>query len=86
MTETAEEPVVTKRARVVEEVVVHKDVTEHTETVRGTERHTDVDVQREPEDAAATRGPRPPRNLRPITMTSGSTVRQCLRGGCVCGL
>ena len=55
MTETAEEPVVTKRARVVEEVVVQKDVTEHTETVRGTERHTDVDVQREPETATATR-------------------------------
>ena len=49
MTETAEEPVVSKRARVVEEVVVQKEVTEHTETVRGTERHTDVDVQREPE-------------------------------------
>ena len=55
ITETAEEPVVTKRARVVEEVVVHKDVTEHTETVRGTERHTDVDVQREPETATETR-------------------------------
>ena len=55
MTEKAEEPVVTKRARVVEEVVVHKDVTEHTETVRGTERRTDVDVQREPETATATR-------------------------------
>src|SRR4030095_14610983 len=55
MTETAEEPVVTKRARVVEEVVVHKDVTEHTETVRGTERRTDVDVQREPETATAPR-------------------------------
>ena len=55
MTEKAEEPVVTKRARVVEEVVVHKDVTEHTETVRGTERHTDVDVQREPGTATAPR-------------------------------
>jgi uncharacterized protein (TIGR02271 family) len=55
MTEKAEEPVVTKRARVVEEVVVQKDVTERTETVRGTERHTDVDVQREPETATATR-------------------------------
>ena len=29
LTEAAEEPVVNKRARVVEEVVVHKDVTEH---------------------------------------------------------
>jgi len=55
MTETAEEPVVTKRARVVEEVVVHKNVTEHTETVHGAERHTDVDVQREPETAPQTR-------------------------------
>jgi len=55
LTEKAEEPVVSKRARVVEEVVVQKDVTEHTETVRGTERHTDVDVQREPETATATR-------------------------------
>jgi hypothetical protein len=54
MTEKAEEPVVTKQARVVEEVVVHKDVTEHTETVRGTERHTEVDVQREPETATQT--------------------------------
>ena len=55
MTETAEEPVVSKRARVVEEVVVHKEATEHTETVRGTERHTEVDVQREPETATETR-------------------------------
>jgi stress response protein YsnF len=55
ITETAEEPVVSKRARVVEEVVVQKEVTERTETVRGTERHTDVDVQRGPETATATR-------------------------------
>jgi uncharacterized protein (TIGR02271 family) len=55
MTETAEEPVVSKRARVVEEVVVHKEVDEHTETVRGTERHTDVDVQQAPEAATTTR-------------------------------
>src|SRR5262249_10902362 len=51
--ETVEEPVVNKRARVVEEVVVHKDVTAHTETVRGTARHTDVDVKREPETTTA---------------------------------
>ena len=69
MTETAEEPVVTKRARVVEEVVVHKEVTEHTETVRGTERHTDVDVQREPETATATRRVTTPRTSRPMTPT-----------------
>jgi uncharacterized protein (TIGR02271 family) len=45
VTETAEEPVVRKRARVVEEVTVHKDVEEHTETVRDTVRRTDVDVE-----------------------------------------
>jgi hypothetical protein len=36
---------------VVEEVVVQKEATERTETVRGTERHTEVEVQRESEDA-----------------------------------
>jgi len=51
VTETVEEPVVNKQARVVEEVVVHKEVDEHTETVRGTARHTEVEVQRTPEDA-----------------------------------
>src|SRR5918911_922804 len=55
VTEKAEEPVVSKQARVVEEVVAHKEVTEHTETVHGAERHTDVDVQREPETATQTR-------------------------------
>ncbi len=43
--ERAEQPVVSKEARVVEEVVVGKDVTEHTETVRDTVRRTDVDVE-----------------------------------------
>lgn len=42
----AEEPVVQKTARVVEEVVVHKDVGARTETIRDTVRRTDVDVQR----------------------------------------
>lgn len=48
-TETAEEPVVNKRSRVVEEVVVRKDVSERTETVRGTERRTEVDIDRHPD-------------------------------------
>jgi stress response protein YsnF len=46
-TETAEEPVVGRRARVVEEVTVHQDVEEHTETVRDTIRRTHVDVDQE---------------------------------------
>jgi uncharacterized protein (TIGR02271 family) len=45
VTETAEEAVVDKRARVTEEVVVSKDVDTRTETIRDTVRHTDVDVQ-----------------------------------------
>jgi len=42
--ETAEVPVVAKEARVVEEVVIGKEATERTETVRDTVRRTDVDV------------------------------------------
>jgi uncharacterized protein (TIGR02271 family) len=43
--EMAEEPVVSKQARVAEEVVIRKDVDERTETVSDTVRRTDVDVQ-----------------------------------------
>jgi uncharacterized protein (TIGR02271 family) len=45
VTETDEEPVVRRQARVVEEVVVSKDVEEHTETVRDTVRRTEVEVE-----------------------------------------
>jgi uncharacterized protein (TIGR02271 family) len=44
LTEYAEEAVVQKEARVVEEVVVGREVTEHTEVVRDTVRRTDVEV------------------------------------------
>jgi uncharacterized protein (TIGR02271 family) len=47
---TSEEPVVTKRARVIEEIVIRKDIDSRTETVRETVRRTDVDV--EPFDAS----------------------------------
>jgi uncharacterized protein (TIGR02271 family) len=46
-TETAEEAVVSRRARVVEEVTVQRDVAEHTETVHDTVRRTHVDVDHE---------------------------------------
>ena len=42
---TGEEAVVGKTARVVEEVRVGKQATEHTETVRDTVRHTEVEVE-----------------------------------------
>jgi uncharacterized protein (TIGR02271 family) len=45
VTETDEEAVIAKQARVVEEVVVRKDVQEHTETVRDTVRRTEVEVE-----------------------------------------
>ena len=45
LTERAEVPVVGKQARVVEEVEIGKNVTEHDETVRDTVRSTDVDVE-----------------------------------------
>jgi uncharacterized protein (TIGR02271 family) len=45
VTETREEPVVRKTSRVVEEVVVDKDTTQRTETVRDKVRRTDVRVE-----------------------------------------
>ncbi len=45
VTEMGEEAVVSKQARVVEEVVVGKEVTEHQETLRDTVRRTDVEVE-----------------------------------------
>jgi uncharacterized protein (TIGR02271 family) len=48
LTETAEEAVVAKQARVVEEVVVGKDATERTETVTDKVRRTEVEVEQIP--------------------------------------
>jgi uncharacterized protein (TIGR02271 family) len=45
MRETAEEPVVEKTARVVEEVVVGKQVTERQQEISDTVRHTEVQVE-----------------------------------------
>lgn len=49
-----EEAVVGKEARVVEEVALHKDVGERTETVRDTTRRTEVKVDDERANAPAT--------------------------------
>jgi uncharacterized protein (TIGR02271 family) len=43
--EVAEEPVVAKEARVVEEIVVGQEVSERTETISDTVRRTDVEVE-----------------------------------------
>jgi stress response protein YsnF len=47
MTETAEEAVVSKTARVKEEVLISKDATERTETVRDTVRREDVEITKD---------------------------------------
>jgi uncharacterized protein (TIGR02271 family) len=46
-TETAEEAVVSKEARVHEEVVIRKNAEERTETVRDTVRRTEVEIENE---------------------------------------
>ena len=48
--ETVEEPVVSKQARVVEEVRLNKEVSEHDATIRDTVRKTEVDVDRSDSD------------------------------------
>lgn len=45
--ETTQEPVVSKSARVVEEVTVGKKATDRTETIRDTLRRSEVDVQKD---------------------------------------
>ncbi len=53
VTETAEEAVVSKTARVKEEVVVRKEAADRTETVRDTLRREDVEITKEPGTATA---------------------------------
>jgi hypothetical protein len=45
MTETREEPVISKRPRATEEITMRKEAGEHTESVNESVRSTDVDVQ-----------------------------------------
>jgi len=46
--ERDEQAIVEKQARIVEEVVINKDVTERTETIQDTVRRTDVDIEEIP--------------------------------------
>ena len=45
LTETAEEAVVSKKSRIVEEIVVGKESSERTETVHDTVRHTEIETE-----------------------------------------
>ena len=48
MTETAEEAVIAKTASIKEELTIRKDVSERTEEINDTVRHTEVEVERTP--------------------------------------
>jgi uncharacterized protein (TIGR02271 family) len=63
-TETAEEPVVSKRARVKEEVVVGKEARERTETIRDNVRATEVRVDNLDDTNATPVGTAPDLNAR----------------------
>jgi hypothetical protein len=63
--ERHEEPVVEKRSRATEEVVVRKEVTERPETVRGTVRETKVDVEKEPATTGTGSTASPPNQTNP---------------------
>jgi stress response protein YsnF len=65
VTERHEEPVVEKRARPVEEVVVRKEANERVETVRDTVRETKVDVDKEPAEGPIDRSGSQPPNRNP---------------------
>ena len=62
MTETGEEAVVSKTARVKEEIVLRKETADRTETVRDTVRREDVEIVKVPgEDVTSTATPVTPR-------------------------
>jgi stress response protein YsnF len=63
--ERHEEPVIEKRGREAEEVVVRKEANERVETVRDTLRETKVDVDKEPADRTADVGGTIPPNRNP---------------------
>ena len=55
MTETHEEPVISKTARVTEEVSLHKQATDRVETVKDTVRRDEVEVEQVPGTAVPPR-------------------------------
>jgi uncharacterized protein (TIGR02271 family) len=59
MTEVNEEPVVSKTARVTEEVRLHKEATDRVETIRDTVRRDEVEIEQEAGGGRATIPPRP---------------------------
>lgn len=71
---TGEEAVVGKEARVVEEVGLHKEATNRTETVRDTVRKTEVEIEGKPSTASSARD-----TANPVG-TAATTARTTGRG------
>jgi uncharacterized protein (TIGR02271 family) len=77
--ETAEEPVVEKRSRVVEEVRVGKESTQREKTVRDTVRSTDVRIEHEDAEMNASSYDGPERRLSASESYSGPERRMTLK-------
>jgi uncharacterized protein (TIGR02271 family) len=77
LAETVEEPVVEKQARVVEEVVIGKDVREREDTVRDTVRRTDVEVDRGDAAGFAAFEPEFKQHCTKTFGRSGTTYEDC---------
>jgi uncharacterized protein (TIGR02271 family) len=65
VTETDEEAVIGKTARVKEEVVVHKEATDRVETVHDTVRRQDVEIERDASTSRTSGAPPIPTTARP---------------------
>lgn len=72
MTETVEEAVVGKTARVVEEIALRKEATERTETIRDTVRKEEVEIEQIPGTASSTTSDTMP--MRDASATTGATT------------
>jgi len=69
---TGEEAIIGKEARVVEEVGLHKEATNRTETVRDTVRKTEVEVEGEPSAAGRIRDAARPAGATPTAGAASS--------------
>ena len=76
MTETSEEAVVSKTARVVEEIGIRKEIGERTEHVTGTTRRTEVEIEDErTKSLGATRSTTTDATLTEPTLTDAARVK-----------
>lgn len=82
---TREEAVVSKEARVVEEIGLHKDATDRTETVKDTVRSTKVDIEDTTKPSGATTGASVTGGASSGTMGTGGTTTNPTAGATTSG-